>query len=261
MPEPMIPAYSTQFEGRPFTRSGLRHRMGPDDPLFHLLEDLCFQDVVGIFDDFTTSLDTTLWTATAIAGGVAHARSANVLSGVILGSGTTTSGDGSRLFMANNEIFVTNARPYALIRHRPAATITTSKFEFGFSSADTEMVNSKVTPTSTTADYAAIIRDTDDSTSTDLIVDGTTPAIAKVVGSAALTTLAASTYQVWMLALNEQNAAYYWINGIFGGVQRGNGPDDDVTLGISTTVRTRADATLISQTIDYIKAGQERIVF
>ena len=261
MPEPMARAYGVQYEGRIFRRSRLRDRLGPDDPIFHLLEQLCINDVINIEDDFTTSLDTARWTAAAIAGGVAYVRTANTLGGIIAGSGTTTSGDGGTLFTTNNEVFVTNARPVGLIRHRVSA-ITTVKLEFGFADAvQSGQVNVKATPTSTGTDYAVIIYDTVDDTNTELVVDGTTPAVAKVDASAAITALAANTYQTWMLALNEQNASYYWVNGVFGGVQRANGPDDDVTLGIFACVRTRADATARTHDIDYIKAVCDRVVF
>jgi hypothetical protein len=244
--------------------------MGPDDPLFHLLEDLCFQDVFGFFEDFTTVFagssggwDGVFLTSAALAGGTNYARTANILGGQVRANGTTTAGDGATIFSTSNEVVVTNARPYALIRHRPgsASAITTSKLEFGFMDAVGPMVNVKATPSSTGTDYAVIIRDTTDGTETSLIVDSTTNAIASVDANAAAPVWATDTYQVWMLALNEQNAAYFWIDGIFAGVQRGNGPDDNTSLGIGTHFITRTSGNSRDHDIDYIKLACNRTVF
>lgn len=240
-----------------FSRDALTKWRGPGNPVYHIVENLCVQDVVSVYDDFTTALNTDYWTATESGAGTTFARLANTLSGVIRGTTATTSGNDQRLFATNNEHVVTNARPVLLTRVRQPTTITLSKFEVGFADAVAAgQVNVKATPTSTGTDYAVIIRDTNDNTDVDLITDGTTPAVAAVTGNVALTAWAVDTFFTLMLALDEENDARFWLNGIYGGVLA-TGPDDNTTLAPWFYVQTRTTAAR-SFDIDYVKIWHER---
>ena len=260
---PMVDTYGPH-SARPFSRFELRKRVGPSNPTYHLLQDLLVQDVVSPYDDFTGTLDTLKWTATKADGGGAagsnFATRTATFPGLLRGT-TSADTDGADVRLIGAiEYVVTNARPVLLTRVQPT-TITTSKFEVGFVDAvGAGAVLVKATPTSTSTDYAVIVRDTNHNTSVDLHVDSTTNAVAAVAGAASLPTWATATFFTLMLALDEQNAAYFWINGGFGGVQRGNGPDDDVTLAPWFYCQNRSGAAH-SFDIDYAKVWQERTVF
>lgn len=260
MAEPALRPYSNQFYGRIFGRSRIRDRLGPDDPIFHLLESLAIRDVYTVTDEFVSSLDTTLWTATNSGGaGVSNfARLANTAGGVIEGDpGTDNNGD-VRLFTTSNECWLIDNRPVALARVRPATAITNSKFEFGFADAvQAGQVNVKATPTSTGTDYAVIVRDTTHNTSIDLVSDGTTPAVELVAGTHGVTwTL--DTWHSLMIALNEQDECYFWANGSLGGRIDANGPDNDITLGIWLYMQNRT-TTSHPLDVDYVKVIAERV--
>lgn len=260
MPEPAVQALDNRLHARLFSRSRLRDAIGPSNPLFHLLENLCVQNVVSFYDEFATSLDTTTWTASNSGGaGVSNfARVADTLDGIIQGdAGTTDDGD-VRLFTTSNAIWQLGNRPVVMARLRMPSAVASSKFEFGFANAaGAGAVNVKATPTSTAADYAVIIRDTDHNTSVDLVTDGTTDAAGLVASSPGIT-FATNTYYNLMIALNERREARFWIDNVFQGVRRA-GPDATVALGIWLYVQDRDDANNRQLDVDYVKAWQERV--
>lgn len=251
--------FSNQFYGRAFARSRLRDVLAPDEPVFRLLETLT-EDVYIFDDEFISALNTNVWTASNSGGaGVSNfARLANQTGGVIEGNpGTDNAGD-VRLFTTNNECWSIDNRPLAIARVQPRTAIGDSKFEFGFADAVAAgQVLVKDTPTSTGADYVVIIRDTDDDTSIDLVADGTTPAVELVAGTHGVTwTL--NTWHTLMIALNEQDEAYFWVNHAFGGRIDGNGPDNDITLGLWLYAQNRTTSSHPLR-VDYVRAYAERV--
>lgn len=259
MAEPAMRPYSNQFYGRIFSRSRLRDQLGPDDPMFHLLESLAIKDVYNIEDDFMGTLNADLWTTTTSGGGnsATFVLATDIAGGVLRGD----TGDDSEADIGINSTlkgWAIDNRPIAITRLKPEGAIANSKFEFGFADADAAgQVNVKATPTSTGSDYAVIIRDTDDDTSIDMVCDGTTPAVESVAGTHGVTwTL--SAWHTFMIALNEQDEAYFWANGSLGGRIDGNGPDNDVALLTFLYMQTRTTADRYLD-VDYIKALGERV--
>src|SRR3990167_6962720 len=181
---PATPVLSTRFHGRQFTRSRLSDSgLGRGNPIYHLLERNAFRDLVFFFDDFTGALDTNIWTASNNgAAAASFARSADVSGGIIQGDAGTDDNGSSRLFTTSNEVWRSGNRATCIWRVRMPSAVANSKFEVGFADAAGDgAVLVKDTPTSTATDYAVIVRDTDDDTSVDLVTDGTTDAIQKVV--------------------------------------------------------------------------------
>ncbi|KKN82255.1 hypothetical protein LCGC14_0310680 [marine sediment metagenome] len=174
-----------QFHGRMFRRSRLRDAIGPSNPLFHLL-DYQTVDVVTLFDDFQGVLNTDDWTVSNSSGGaeVDFIRIANQVGGVIGGDGGANTERDARMFQTSNEIWLGNRRPVALFRATLQDAVTLAKFELGFADAVVAgQVLVKGTPTSTGADYAVAVFDTDDDLSVDLQTDGGTDAVASVASS------------------------------------------------------------------------------
>ncbi len=236
--------------------------MGPDEPIFHLLESLAIKDVYPFEDDFLGTLNTDNWTL-ANSGGdsVDFAVSTTLTGGVAEGDGGT-SNDGYANMFSDIEAWSVDNRPLAITRLQPRTAITDSKFEFGFADAAAAgQALVKATPTSTGTDYAVIVRDTDDDTSVDMQRDGTTLAVQSIAGTHGVTwTL--NAWHTFMIALNEQGESYFWANGSLGGVLRATatagGPDNDTTLGLFlfTQVRTTSAHEV---RCDYIKALGERV--
>ena len=255
---PGLPA--SQREGRPFNRRTLRGMMGPSNKIFHILESECIDSVLLFKDDFMGVLNTDYWTVSNSggAGQSDFARSASVLDGIVRGdAGTTDDGD-VRLFFTSNLVFLGNNRPVMLARVRMPSTVANSKFEVGFANAaGAGAALVKDTPTSTAADYAVIIRDTDDDTSVDLVTDGTTDAAGLVASSPGIT-FTTNTYYTLMLAINELRECYFWIDGVYQGVRRA-GPDNDVAIGPWFYVQDRDDANNKQLDIDYVQLWQDRV--
>jgi hypothetical protein len=254
---------------QPLTRAQLRKRYGPSNPLYPILETLISSDVCGfVDDDFIGTLHISsaaggIWTVANSGGGGAanFAAVANSPNGKIRGDpGTTDDGD-ARLFMTSNENVTANRRPVLIGRIGTNDTVVTnSKFEFGFADASSVAgsVLVKATPTSTGTDYAVIIRDTNDSTSVDLVADGGTDAIIKVVSSPGIT-FAAQTWYDLMIGLNELKEEVFYIDGVYQGIAR-RGPDVTVTLGVTLNVTARTSDTWEID-CDFIKGWQERVPF
>ena len=141
--------------------------------------------------------------------------------------------------------------------------IGNSKFEFGFTDADSSHIAQteacvliKDTPSSQSAraDYAVIIRDTDDDTSTDLVTaSARSTTITAAVGPV---TLASNVWRTYMIALNEQNEARFYIDGIYAGVNRASArPTIPLWLWFMAVPRSGGGPEV---QLDYIQAWQER---
>ncbi len=261
---------STQFHGRRMSRSRLRDIIGPDNPMFDLLASLCNVDESVFMDDFFTTLDTGIWTVNT-SGGTSEssfAHSAALPNGQISGDAGTDD-DADTQMLSVGTCWSIDQRPTLMTRLEPRSNVTGSKFEVGFADADatTGQVLVKDTPTSTGNDYAVVIYDVDDDTSVDMVVDGTTPTISstnKVVGTHGVTWTLNTMHNI-MLAMNELDEQYFWVNGSLGGSLRssaagaGVGPDNDVALGIwlSTVNRSGNDHPL---RCDYMKVLSERVL-
>ncbi len=260
--------FSESFHGKLMSRSRLRDIIGPDNPMFQLLESLCIVDEYVFEDEFLRTLDTSPWTASSAGAGspVAFVHQTTLRGGQVLGdAGTGNDGDAALISVGEN--WSIDNRPVMLARLEPNDNITNSKFEIGFIDADANLgaVLLKATPTSTAADYCVIIRDTDDDTSIDMVVDGTTPTISstnKVAGTHGVTYTLNSMHN-FMIAMNELDEQYFWVNGSLGGSLRssaagaGVGPDNDVTLAAWCTVVNRTGSRH-SVRLDYIKVLAER---
>lgn len=261
MPEPMI-QFPPNRNYQPLVRSRLRRRYGPDNPIYPLLESQLISDVCRLVDDdFIGTLNTNIWTV-ANSGGAGAAdfvAVANAPNGKIRGDpGTTDNGD---VRLIGRENTTANRRPVLIGRLGTNDTVVTaSKFEFGFIDASSAAgaVLVKATPTSTATDYSVIIRDTNDSTSVDLVADGGTDAIQKVVSSPGIT-FAAQTWYDLMIAVNEQKESVFFIDGVYQG-RATRGPDVTVTLAPWVNCTTRASDTWEID-VDFIKGWCERVPF
>ena len=138
-----------------------------------------------------------------------------------------------------------------------------SKFEFGFADADSghisdidDCVLTKSTPTNQAqrSDYAVIVRDTDHNTSTDLVAS--TARVAALTAAVGPVTLSAGSWRSYMIALNEQNEARFYLDGIYAGVNRSSARLTTL-LSIWFMAVPRAGGAPEVQ-IDYIQAWQER---
>ncbi len=247
------------------TRSRLRDIIGPDNPMFQLLESLCIVSEYVFEDDFLRTLDTGTWTADGSGGAgspVKFVHQTTLRGGQALADpGTTNDGDVSLISVGEN--WSIDNRPVMLARLEPRTNITSSKFEIGFADADpgtNGQVLVKDTPTSQGTDYCVAVRDTDDDTGIDLVVDGTTPtfgATSKVVGSSGVTWTVNTMHNI-MIAMNELDEQYMWVNGSLGAANRANqGPDNDVTLGVWCTAINRTGSSHPLR-LDYIKVLAER---
>ncbi len=271
MPEPALRPYSNQFYGRIFSRSRLRDKIGPDNPMFHLLESLCIVSAYTFEDEFLGALDTTnTWTVSNSGGNNAAdwVESTALRGGVIVGEAGDADNQDANLFTQNQNWSIDN-RPVLLTRLQPRTAITGNKFEVGFADADAAIgqVLVKDTPTSTGADYCVVVRDTDDDTSIDMIVDGTTPTIStsNLVAGTHGVTWTLNTWHNIMVAMNELDEQYFWVNGSLGGSLQstaagaGVGPDNDAVLRVWLSTVSRS-GDLHPLWCDYIKVIAERVL-
>jgi hypothetical protein len=148
-------------------------------------------------------------------------------------------------------------RPALLTRIVPITGVTESKWEVGFiDGVAAGAVNVKTTPTSTSADYAVVIRDTDHNTSIDLHSDGTTDSAGSVASVGSVPTAAATTGIVILLTVNEIRECRFWLDGGFSGVLR-SGPNTGTTLTPWFFIQARStDARPLN--VDYCKVWQSR---
>lgn len=265
IPVGMVRPYSTsqRAHSQVFKRRLMRDAIGPDNPLWHLLETLCIEDVMDFEDDFLTDLVTPFWATGETGTGTPFANLANTLGGVIRGTTEGADPASERLLPTNNRVWATNSRPLLVARVRQPTAITTSKFEVGFSAADQAVgqVNVKSTPSANGVDFAVIVRDTTDGTETSLASARAAAGIAVVDFSPAFT-WAVDVFNTLAIALNEINESYAWINGIFSAVQRtaAANPADDTAIGPFIGIFTRSSA-IRSFDVDYVKVVSERRVY
>ncbi len=275
------PNFQNNLQGRIFRTRMLRDKIGPDDPTYHLLMLEAKRDVFSIFDDFLTALDNTgnteiMWTV-ASDGNIARDPTQLTATGDVNGVLEMDSGDADNgnSNLRSEELFTADHRPVAIFRAQLSSTITTTKFELGFTGTalgtgeNSGSVLVKATPTSTAEDYACIVYDTDDDTSVDLQTDGGDSAVASVVSSPAFTgtdsTFVTATYYDFMIAVNEQGEVRFWVDSTFRGVIRGTsandtGPDIDLeALGVYAAVQSRGTDDDKTMLLDYILAWQERV--
>lgn len=254
MAEPSLAG--SQRTGRLFSRSRLRDAIGPSNPLYEFHQDNCIQDVVSFEDDFLGDALNVRWTPGTTGGtlAVVPAITAGGLGGLLDFEPGTDDNDDSTL--AGSLQFAYNRRPVLLGRIF-LADITSCKFEFGFTDVETDQgaVDIKATPTSTATDYAVIVRDTDDDTSTDLHADGGTDAVESVASSPGQA-FVNDAFVTLMIAGNENKETYFWLNGVFQG-KAVRGPDITVALLPWVSVENRTN-TSHNMTLDYIKGWQER---
>ena len=139
------------------------------------------------------------------------------------------------------------------------ARITAShlaKFEFGFTSEGLETVlvkdSSNLNANDAVRDFAVAIHDIRDDSEVALVAHGEGVAGSTTMASPVpATAISAGDSFSLMVALNEQEEARWWIDGIFAGVNR-TGPVRLAPLGIWVY----ASAAAIS--VDYIRGWQER---
>jgi hypothetical protein len=267
----------TSLQGRIFRARMLRDKIGPDDPTYHLLMLECKRDVFSVFDDFLTVIDNSgqteiMWTP-GNEGNAARDPTALTSTGDVNGVIELDSGDADNgtSRMRSQEIFTADHRPVALFRAQIFSSITTTKFELGFTGTalgdngeNSGAVLVKDTPTSTATDYACIVYDTDDDTSVDLHADGGDTTVASVASSPVFTgtdsTFVTNTWYDFMLAVNEANECRFWVDSTFRGVIRGTSPDIDLEpLGVYAFVQSRGTDNDKTMYLDYILAWQERV--
>ena len=271
MAEPALQTFQEQYHGRLMTRSRLRDIIGPSNPMFQLLESLCIVDEYVFEDDFIGVLDTNKWTVNNSSGGGSPANFATntaLRGGVIVGDAGTVDDQDANL-LSDVQGWSIDNRPVMLTRLQPRTSISGNKFEVGFADADAAVgqVLVKDTPTSTGSDYCVVIRDVDDDTSIDMVVDGTTPTISSsnLVAGTHGVTWTLNTWHNIMIAMNERDEQFFWVNGSLGGALRSNssgdgiGPDNDAVLLLwLSTVGRSGDAHPLW--CDYIKVMAERVL-
>ena len=276
------PNLQSNLQGRVFRTRMIRDKMGPDDPIYHLLMLEAKRDVFSIFDDFLTTLDNAgnteiMWDLNSEGTGDDPPNQLTVtgdVNGVLeLDSGTADNGHSE---LRSQELFTADHRPVALFRAQLSASITTTKFELGFTGTafgdngeNSGAVLVKATPTSTATDYACIVYDTDDDTSIDLQADGGDATVASVasspgfIGSGNNPEFVTATWYDFMIAVNESNEQYFWINSSFLGrlgASAVTGPDIDLEpLGVYAFVQSRGTDNDKHMYLDYILAWQERV--
>lgn len=263
IPVGMVRPYSTRQRAHStiFRRRLMRDAIGPDNPLWHLLETLCIEDVINFEDDFTTDLVTPFWATAETGTGTPFANLADTLGGVVRGTTEAADPASERLLPTNNRVWSTDARPLMLARVAPGTLITTSKFEVGFAAADQAagQVNVKATPSANGVDFAVIVRDTTDGTETSLAVARAAAAV-NVTDFDPAYTWVLSTYATFAVAINEINEAYAWVNGIFSAVNRTGGPADATAIGPFIGIFARS-STARTLDVDYVKIVSERRVY
>lgn len=270
MSEPALRPFSEQYHGRLMTRSRLRDIIGPDNPMFQLLESLCIVSESVFEDEFWRTLDTDTWALNTSSGASAAswAHSPTLPNGQIEGDAGTDDNEDVQMLSVGT-CWTIDQRPVLMTRLEPRTAITGNKFEVGFADADAALgqVLVKDTPTSTGVNYCVVVRDTNDDTSIDMVVDGSTPTISSsnlVAGTSGVTWTLNTMHNI-MIAMNELDEQFFWVNGSLGGALRssaagaGVGPDNDVALGIwlSTVSRGGADHPL---RCDYMKVLSERVL-
>ena len=276
---------AAEQHGNPFSRSNLRRKIGPSNPLYGLLLDSCIEDIFAPqeFNDHFVVLDTAIWNADADTTAVDFALATDVVSGQLTGQLPNTDNAWIRL----NSV----ARPFDR-DHRPVviSAFKCSEFdsdddllkvEFGFTAnlgtadntaagANIGQVLVKATPTNTTNDFSLVTLDTDDNVFWDVIGDvGGTTVTTNVASSsswnpatgAADLTAGDDAWQVIMVAVNENAEARGWVNGSYIGRVAAAAPAAGTGLGIHLFVQNReAPGGTRDFEIDYIKAWQERAV-
>ena len=168
-----------------------------------------------------------------------------------------------RVALMSKQAGWTPNRRCSLMGRVKVSNIGNSKFEFGFVDADSEHIRdiddcvlTKSTPTSQSqrSDYAVIVRDTDHNASTDLAAS--TARVAALTAAVGPVTLSAGSWRSYMIALNEQNEARFYLDGIYAGVNRSSARLTTL-LSIWFMAVPRASGGPEVQ-LDYIQAWQER---
>ena len=254
---------AAEHRGDHLTRKLLRRSgLSVSEDMYHLLEQLTTDSVYTLKDDFDRGLNEYLW----VQDGPANEDEPETLEGsgftwlperggVLVGTGTL----GRLALMSRSAIWTADSR-CGLMGRMSFASLPNSRFEFGFIDAAAEHITKvdrvvavKDTPLAAPPrrDFAVINRDTVDDTSTDLVTrnNGETTVLTASSGPP---TLLAATYATFTVALNEQNEARFWINGVYAGVNRSSARRD-VPLSIWFAVAGATDVK-----IDYLQAWQER---
>ena len=258
MAEPSAMLAAEQDGGKMFTNARLRERIGPGNPIYHLLSQLIVRDVAVLLkDEFTGVLNTDVWTSTENGSGTPAALRTGVVNGEIRMVPGTTDNNDSRL--VGQTTYVDSAFRPAFLARLNVDDITTVKWEAGFiDAAAAGAVLVKATPTSTATDYAVVVRDTDDDTSIDLHSDGTTDAVGSIASSGSAPTAANGIHNVFLLTVNEQTECRFWLDGGFAGVVR-SGPDTGTLLTPWFYVQIRAGGAITRNLdIDFVQVWQDR---
>jgi len=272
--EGVIPAAADR-EKDPYSRKLLRKQTGPDRALWSLLQKNIIQDVYHLEDDFDGTMDSNKWVAWSSDTATPFALATDVVNGNL--TGALDNQDNAWLSLHTvNEPFNTDHRPCAMIRFKSSQFDSDDdliKVEWGFASAQSAADNDapseagigqvlvKATPTSTSNDFAVICLDTDDNLFWDVICDTAT-------GTVATSNLSAANPawdnhdDVWftlMIALNEQDETYGWINGQLLSRTAVTAPTGAIaTLGLHFAIQAREAPGTPDTEIDFISAWQER---
>lgn len=270
--EGVIPAAANR-EKEPFSRKLLRKQTGPDRPFWQLLQKNIIQDVAYFEDDFFGVLNSDYWLAWNSSSATAFNASEDVVNGQLTGA-FDNANDAWLNLHHSNEWLNTDHRPCAIIRWKGSQFDSDDdliKVEWGFYSgtnasdeagaaADAGLVLVKDTPTATPTDFAVICLDTDDNTYFDVVCDTAS-------GTTATSNLSAAnpawddnddTWMTMMIALNEQDEAYAWINGQLLTQTSVTAPTAAIDLGLWFFVQAREAPGTPDFEIDYIAAWQER---
>lgn len=236
------PALAAQPPVDHMTRKLLRRSQVGGPPFDAVLEQLCVDTVYVQHSEFDEGLGDSRWET----DGFEYDETADL--GAITGGGELPA------------YLISRARRWQAGRRCVTlARITAShlsKFEFGFSSEALETVlvkdSSNLNANDAVRDFAVAIHDIRDNSQVAIVAHGEgVTGSSSIVSPVPNTAISAGDDFSLMVALNEQEEARWWIDGIFAGVSR-TGPVTVASLGIWVY------ASVAAISVDYIRGWQER---
>lgn len=224
------------------TRKLLRRSQVGGPPFDAVLEQLCIDTVYVQHSEFDEGLGAPRWET----DGFEYDETADL--GAITGGG-----DLPARLISRAKRWQAGRRCTVMAR---ISTSHMAKFEFGFTSEAAETVllkdSSNLNANDAVRDFAVAIHDLRDNSEVALVAHGNgvvgSSTIVSPTGADAIT--AGDSFSL-MVALNEQEEARWWIEGIYAGVNR-TGPATRASLGIWVY------ASAASISVDYIRGWQER---
>ena len=272
MPEPGIPQ---KFPNHMFTRAQLRQVVGPDEPLYHLLEGAAFESVYTLHDDFDLGLSDKTWVSKgfewqedAFFGSIANVHTEE--------EGVETEPPSTDAYLFSKVRGWRSGRRAVVMSRFTVSGTEAGKIELGFASqipaGSLGIAPSQALPNNVGVnDYGFVLHNPADSTS-QIYAIGRGGAANSGTATAGTPSIPIRTSPVnprsWtsdseytnsmVVALNEQNEVKVYVNGNFV-VTGAVGPRDKVDLGLWVYAgSSRTTGAPILQ-IDYIHAWQERI--